>query len=231
MKARNSRLEKLKVERRKIMLRKLNLLLAILTTLVFSNSSPAQLVRSEPKNPVGFDLMLRVPEGCPKEAKLETIARNQKTGTKPSAVLTQWMKQVFNNPQFPTRGYAVKGPDSAFYDSFAIGGCRVCAAKITAQVSNEGGHNDAFNVILSPAAAPITSANFLVSLVSYGTNNAVAPYGLWSSPTEMSKTLSIVLNANSINKYIVSGIQNPSLDVYTQDDTRVESMQLEIWRY
>lgn len=213
------------------MLRKLNLLLAILAVPVLYNLAPAQILQTDVRKSAELVVAGRMPEGCPRDAKLETIKRGKETGTKPTAVLTEWVKQVHNNPQFPTRGYAEKGPDRAFYDSFSLGGCRICAARLTAQVENEGGHNDSFNVILSPAANPVPSSNFIVRLYSYATTGATMPFGLWTSPTETSKTLSIALNANTLNQYIVSGIQNPSLDVYTQDDTKVNSMQLEIWRY
>jgi hypothetical protein len=215
------------------MLRELNLLWALFAILVLFDLASAQTIQPADKTMSETALVLpgRVPENCPKGAKLETIRRDKGTGTKPSPVLTQWMQQIYNNPQFPTRGYAVKGPDRAFYDSFSIGGCRVCAAIITAQVENEGGHNDSFNVALSPAALPFPPSSFIVKLLSYGTPGATAPFGLWTSPTETSKTLSINLNANSINQYIVSGIQAPYLDVFTQDDTKVNSMQLDIWRY
>ena len=198
---------------------KLNLIVTILAMLIFNGITNAQEVMDAKKHP----------KGCPKNAKSQLIARDSTTKIVLSPMFAIYAAQTSGNPKFPRRGYGEKGPDRIFYDSFPIGACRICAATLTAQVFNEGGHNDALHVWFSSDTQLPTSPT-LVSLLSYGTPGATS-FGLWASASETSKTVSANLDKDKINQYIISGVQTPMLDVLVQDDTRVDSMQLVIWRY
>jgi hypothetical protein len=209
-----------------------NFILTILAVLIFGVVANAQEGMTEGRNlPKDFpaDLLRKMPEGCPAGAKRQIISRDKSNKITLSSAFSQYANQTSSNPQFPRRGYGEAGPDRIFYDSFPVGGCRICAATLIAQVANEGGHNDALHVWLSPSVLPLPSPT-LASLGSYATGGTI-PIGLWISPTETTKTVSVNLDKNKINQYIISSIQTPMLDVMVQDDTRVDSMQLVVWRY
>ncbi|HEY0429508.1 MAG TPA: hypothetical protein VGC76_17140 [Pyrinomonadaceae bacterium] len=184
--------------------------------------------------PKGFPLERyeKIPDGCPKNAKAYVIIRNATTGLFPTAML---MSKLNTNPYLatlPLRKYGDKGPDRWFGDSFALGSCKVCAAAISAEVANEGGENDGFHVWLSPDGAPSADKykTTLKSAVSYMGNPPTNPQ-LWAAgdPVGAVKVVTMDLPANLINQYIFA-TANPFLDAVVWDDTRVDSMQLVIWR-
>jgi hypothetical protein len=241
------------------MLRKIYLLLALVGMLVISNVGLVSAQRiavlkgekitlAETKSeeisldeaqklgllPKSFPLerYRQVPEGCARNARAYIIVRNASTGTFPTAML---MSKLNTNPYLatlPLRKYGDKGPDRWFGDSFSLGSCKICAATISAEVENEGGDNDGFHVWLSPDGPPSPDKYkaTLKSAVSYTGNPTTNPQ-LWAAndPIGMVKTVTMDLPANLINQNIFTSA-NPFLDVVLWDDTKVNSLQLVIWR-
>jgi hypothetical protein len=226
------------------MKRKVSLMTVFLVTLIFGNLTIAQDMKTDRRR--------NVPEGCPKNAKLEVITRNSTTGVN----MTQQLQSVFNSvptiTQFPVRGYGIKGPDRMFGDSFPLGNCKICAARLTTTITDEGGNNDSLLVFMSdPTEAWITTGNGgmngnrLLYLNSYGTVGSNGRPKLWDSAGQGTKTLTLDLKEegnisqttgfttngiSKLNNYIFNFSGTPYLDVVVWDDTKVDSMQLEIWR-
>lgn len=198
----------------------------------------------------------RVPKGCPKEAQPVVINRNASTGVNRSENLKNFFNEFKEDikTRFPNRGYGERGPDRFFGDSFQLGNCKICAATLTAEVENEGADNDSFSVWLSDTTLhPIVTGNggiagnrflFLTSYCCGIWAYQPGKIGLWESPSTPSpKTFTLDLNVNGdissatspqdginkINQYIFSN-PNPALDVIVADDTKVNSMQLVVWR-
>lgn len=221
---------------------------------IFAQRTPVRTA-AEPSQTIEA-IRQRVPKGCPKEAQPVVITRNASTGVSRSENLKNFFNEFSPEikTRFPNRGYGEKGPDRFFGDSFPLGNCKICAATLTAEVENEGADNDSLSVWLSDSTLhPILTGNGGITgnrflfLTSYCCGiSAVQPGkpGLWENPgTASPKTLTLDLNMNGdisssivpqdginkLNQYIFSN-PNPALDVIVADDTKVNAMQLVIWR-
>jgi hypothetical protein len=201
--------------------------------------------------PKGFpvDVYQRVPKGCPREAKPYVIVRNAKTGTAPSSELKAVMAQNTYRPA--ARAYGETGADKWFVDTLPLGSCRICAASLIADLVNEGGlsTNDSLSIWLAdPSAIYGPGMTFLKpTFLSAGSAGAIAGKpSLWGPPVATAKILNLDLNVAGIvsdantandtiglpilNNYIFTTAAAPALDVFIQDDTTVNSLQLVVWR-
>lgn len=195
--------------------------------------------------------VVRVPAGCPRDAKPYVITHNEKTGTTPSSEMLAVMKQ--NNYRPAPRGFAEAGIDKWFIDTLPLGSCRICAASLVADLVNEGGMgtNDGLAIWLADPSAIYgpgmtgMKPTFLTA-TSVASGAVAGKPSLWGPPVAMSKILTLDLNvagaisdANTandtiglpvLNNYIFTTTATPALDVFIQDDTRVNSLQLTVWR-
>jgi hypothetical protein len=208
------------------------------------------------KLPRGFQLdrYRRVPAGCPKGARAYVISRNATSGVSRSDNLNNFFGGFPREIQtrFPSRGYGERGPNRFFGDSFPLGNCKICAASMMAEVENEGADNDSLTIWLSDnTLLPIMTGNGgiagnrLTYLTSYGTPGLIVGNpALWDGPAPSPKTISLDLNRDGnvttsaspmtgisrINQYIFSSVVSPYLEVIVADDTKVNSLQMVIWR-
>ena len=197
-----------------------------------------------------IDRMRRPPAGCPKNARAYVISRDATTGVARDENMNNFFRTFTREFQtrFPPRGYGEKGPDRWFGDSFPLGTCKICAATLTAQIENEGASNDSMLLFLSDNTLKMinggqnTSGNRLLYLYTHG---GTLP-SLWSptAPFGSAQNLTLDLNVNGdisssaspndgikkINEYIFTTASEPALEVFFQDDTKVNSIQLLIWR-
>ncbi len=234
------------------------LAMLVFGNLVFGQENQSGVVSLEEAQKLGrlpkdfpLERMRRVPKGCPKEAKAYVVSRDSRTGVIRDQNMTNFFgtfTDVFKT-QFPPRGYGEKGPDHWFGDSFPLGSCKICAANLTAEIENEGASNDSLLVFYSDTTLKMINGGQNTSgnrhLYLFTQSNPL--YSTLWLPTEQFgaiKTLSLDLNINGdisqtnspndgiskINNYIFTTTSVSALEVFAQDDTKVNSMQLVIWR-
>lgn len=241
-------------------MKRTNLMLTILTVLVAGTSLfaqnggdylPADEAIRAGRVPKTFPMEVyqRVPRGCPAGAKAYVINRDAKTGTMPSPELKTLMTQ---NTYRPTpRAYGERGIDKWFVDTLPLGSCKICAATLVADLVNEEGlsNNDGLLAwTADPSAIYGPGMSLIKPLFLYVFSSGAAPGKptLWGPPAPPSKILTMDLNVAGrisdnittndivglpyLNNYIFTTTATPGLDVFIQDDTTVNSLQLVVWR-
>ena len=117
-----------------------------------------------------------------------------------------------------TKGFDDPREDRAIVGSWALPGCRVCKdVVITLNIRRKKDPGLTGNDGITIGAAPFTGANRLASLQPWMGNSLVA------------KTVTIVIPMLQFNQFLAN--QPPGqvwLDFYIQDDTEVDSVQLNI---
>jgi hypothetical protein len=197
------------------------------SALIFSVADYGQSAKAQTAAPGQDDLVAKVPRGCPRWARPLTINRNAKTPATPGPSLSSYLQKVTGGNKTKIRAYGQAGSDLQFGDSFDLGHCRLCAARLEFKLAKESGQwdNDGFHVYLEPDAV---SSTLPTPIFSTGAN-------LWSMfPNGMPVVQwgSGFRPISELNSYIFSSqLQIPMLSVYIQDDSKVLSSRLTLWTY
>jgi len=171
--------------------------------------------------PIRFIFFPRVPRECYKKPRLSTQLLTRGTidnfvgieATAPSPYLVStgllqrryddlgWNKQLFG-------------------DSYALGGCRVCAIQIWVRAKREGESdgNDTLGFNISDAVAPYNA-------VGVGTYFSPMWSGVGSPRTFFTEVPGSVANPE------ITGKITPMLDIVSQDDTAIDYTRVVVWRY
>ncbi|MFN0110020.1 MAG: hypothetical protein ACKVZH_14290 [Blastocatellia bacterium] len=182
------------------------------------------------------EFALRPPRGCPAWAKPRTINRNSQNPATPGPTLTSYLQKVTGGDKTKIRAYGQAGSDMQFADSFDIGRCRLCAARLEFNLVKDSGQfdNDGFHLYLEPDTA---SSTLPAPIFTTGANLwSVFPNGKpvveWGKVFTSTATNSTQRPISELNSYIFNSLlQSPLLDVYIQDDTRIMSSRLTVWTY
>ena len=129
--------------------------------------------------------------------------------TSTSAALTAFLAAI---P--PRSQYDETGCDKKFGETFRLCGCETCGARLEIRVRRcapNAGSNDGYTVGVAP----------------FGAGKKVASGLVWAPGDGLTKTLFIPLAAADLNK-VLCGNHVTELDVYVQDDTIVDYMQLTV---
>lgn len=195
--------------------------------LVFSVGFDGQSAKAQTLAPGQDDIIARVPRGCPRGAKPIVINRGPNNQSTPALSLNSYLQKVTGGDKTKIRNYGQAGSDKQFGDSFGLGSCRLCAARLEFKLQKESGQwdNDGFHVYLEPDTV---SSTLPTPIFTTGAN-------LW---TQFSNGMPVVQwgsgfrPISELNNYIFnSQLQTPMLSVYIQDDTKILSSRLILWTY
>lgn len=174
---------------------------------------------------------IRPPRGCPQWAKPTIINRNAQTPTTPAPFIADFLQKITKGQNSLVRKYGQPGTDLQFADSFALGGCRLCAATLEFEVKKESGqwNNDALHLWLEPDTIPNVAPPplFTTGANLWGMFPNGHPVIEWvKSPTSPQRPIA------ELNSYISnSQLSAPAISAYIQDDTSIKSGRLTLWHF
>ncbi len=182
------------------------------------------------------EFALRPPRGCPRWARPVTINRNPRNPATPGPMLTSYLQKITGGDKSKIRNYGQPGSNLQFADSFDLGHCRLCAAKLEFTLTREPGQadNDGFHVYLEPDTVPLTLP---APIFTTGANLwTMFPNGRptveWGKFFTNTGQASAQRPISELNNYIFnSQLLTPLLSTYIQDDTKIVSSRLTVWTY